>query len=612
MSYAREYAPLPAGAANVVHLLDATDESLRDGKADFAAPVVRAAPRPQISALASDKSPSLWRRWLILAALGAVCVSGALVGLKWFRQQGPAPTQPLIFHRVTPGQLPITVTERGNLESQSNIEIICEVDDIDGDGVQGTQIISIVPNGTSVKEGDVLVEFDTVGHQERLDRQILDTESARATQIQAKAKYENQITQNETLLADALLEVELAKLEQEMFVDQLNGTYKLEVETIERLIEDINNEILGAQAVLELKTNEKRGIETLFKLGYAGKHQLDQSQLDLLQSESQYAAKVNKLNTQLATLEKKQKYEKQMEELKLKGKLETADRKVEQVKRNNEAFMAQAKAALDAADQFLEKAEERLIRYRKQIDLCMIKAPQDGMVAYATPDRYYGEEIREGASVRPRQKILSLPNLSKMQVKTSVHESVLDQVKPGLSVGVRVDAFPDRLHPGTVKSVAVLPDQGGYFGSDTKVYQTVITIDEPVERLKPGMTAVAEIHVDRLENVLAVPVQAIVQVGKESSCYVDAPGGMPQRRVVKLGRTNDKLVQILAGVGPGQRVVLNPMAIAEETPKAADAAAEQTESASEQVSETPVRPTPGVGSTEPSRAAVEGATAKAS
>ena len=101
------------------------------------------------------------------------------------------------------------------------------------------------------------------------------------------------------------------------------------------------------------------------------------------------------------------------------------------------------------------------------------------MVAYATADRYYGEEIREGASVRPRQKILSLPNLSKMQVKTSVHESVLDQVKPGLSVGVRVDAFPDRLYPGTVKSVAVLPDQGGWFGSDTKVYQTIITIDEP-------------------------------------------------------------------------------------------------------------------------------------
>jgi HlyD family secretion protein len=138
---------------------------------------------------------------------------------------------------------------------------------------------------------------------------------------------------------------------------------------------------------------------------------------------------------------------------------------------------------------------------------------------------------------------------------------------------VRVDAFPERLYPGTVKSVAVLPEQGGYFGSDTKVYQTIITIDVPVERLKPGMTAVAEIHVDRLENVLAVPVQAVVQAGKESACYVAEDGRTPQRRLVKLGRTNDKVVQILEGVGPGQSVVLNPMAIAEETRKPADAPA---------------------------------------
>jgi len=576
------------------------------------APAMRPAPRPPLAASPPRATSANWRRWLVLAVLGVGGVGAAVISSKWFGEQGPVPSQPLIFHTVMPGQLPITVTERGNLESQSNIEVTCEVDDIDGDGIIGTAIISIVPNGTSVKEGDLLVEFDRTGHQERLDRQILATGEARATQIQANAKYENQITQNETLLADALLDVELAKLEQKMFVDEQKGTYKLEVETIERLIEDLNNEILGAQAALELKTNEKRGIETLFKLGYAGKHQLDQSELDLLQSESQYASKVNKLKTQLATLEKKQEYEKQMEELKLQGKLETTQRKVDQVKLNNVALLAQAKAARDAANEFLTKAEERLARYQKQIELCTILAPQDGMVAYATPDRYYGEEIREGATVRPRQKILSLPNLSKMQVKTSVHESVLDQVKPGLSVGIRVDAFPDRLHPGTVQSVAVLPEQGGYFGSDTKVYQTIITIDEPVERLKPGMTAVADIHVDRLENVLTVPVQAIVQVGKESTCYVaESADAAPQRRVVKLGRTNDKLVQILDGVGPGQRVVLNPMAIAEETPKS-ETPEEQAETPAEQISEASPRPASAAGSAEPPRAVVANVTAKAS
>jgi len=594
MSYARKYARRQNLASEAVRLLDAPEEEFHRDEPSPDAPVAEPGRSQEVPALSAEDSAPTWRRWLLWTALAAGLVAAGFAGLRWFRQRTPEPTQPLIYHTVTIGDLPITVTERGNLESQNNVEIMCEVDDIEGDGVVGTQILTIVPNGTSVKKGELLVEFDSAKHRERLDRQILDTESARAVQIQAQAKYDNQITQNETLLADALLDVELAKLEQEMFVDRESGTHKLEVEAIERQVEDINNEILGAKGTLELKRNEQRGIEALFKLGYAGKHQLDQSVLDLLQAESQYVAKINKLNTQLATLKKKQTYEKEMEELTLQGKKDTADRQVEQVKRNSEALLAQAQAALNAANEHLKKEEERLKRYTEQIDKCKIIAPQDGMVAYAVPDRYYyGEEVREGANIRPRQKILSLPNLSQMQVKTSVHESVLDQVKPDLSAGVRVDAFPERLYRGTVKSVAVLPDQGGWFGSDTKVYTTIVTIDEPVERLKPGMTAVVEIHVDRLKDVMTVPVQAIVQVGKETACYVAGPTG-PERRLVKLGRTNDKAVQILEGVWAGDRVVLNPMAIAEEAPRPAGDEAEPAEDGSEQISPAPSVPAPSV------------------
>jgi RND family efflux transporter MFP subunit len=187
------------------------------------------------------------------------------------------------------------------------------------------------------------------------------------------------------------------------------------------------------------------------------------------------------------------------------------------------------------------------------------------MVAYATSrSRYSQEEIREGAAVRERQKILSLPNLDMMQVKTSIHESVLDQVKPEQQATIRVDAFPDRVYQGTVQSVAVLPDQGSWFSPDTKVYETIITIDEKVERLKPGMTAVVEIDVDLLEDVLSVPVQAIVQVKDETSCFVDMDG-QPQRRPIALGRTNDKFVEVTHGLQEGDRVVLNPMAIVDDS-----------------------------------------------
>jgi hypothetical protein len=78
-------------------------------------------------------------------------------------------------------------------------------------------------------------------------------------------------------------------------------------------------------------------------------------------------------------------------------------------------------------------------RVQKQIELCKI-TPQDGMVAYATADRYYGEESAKACGP-PAAKDLSLPSLSQMQVKTSVHESVLIR-SSRICRWACIDAFP--------------------------------------------------------------------------------------------------------------------------------------------------------------------------
>ena len=151
-----------------------------------------------------------------------------------------------------------------------------------------------------------------------------------------------------------------------------------------------------------------------------------------------------------------------------------------------------------------------------------------------------------------------------MQVKTQVHEAVLDQVRAGLPATIRVDAFQDQLFYGLVHEVAVVPASSGWFSSGVKTYDCVVRIDGEVTGLKPGMTAVVEIHVDRLKDVLTVPVQAIVQRNRDNWCYVQTNRGV-EKRLLKLGRSNDKFVQIQEGVANGEHVVLNPMAILEKT-----------------------------------------------
>ena len=88
----------------------------------------------------------------------------------------------------------------------------------------------------------------------------------------------------------------------------------------------------------------------------------------------------------------------------------------------------------------------------------------------------------------------------------------------------------------------------------------MVRINEEVHQVKPGMTAVVEIHVEHLQDVLCVPVQAIVQRGDETWCYVSKDGQV-QKCLVTAGKTNDKFVEVCAGLQEGDQVVLNPSAI---------------------------------------------------
>lgn len=492
-------------------------------------------------------------RWAI-----PVCV--ALAGLGGFRlwnaSLSPAPNDihnQAVWQEVTRSDLDVIVLERGSLESQASIDVFCEVEDVRKDNINGTTILWMVPNGQSVKQGDLLIELDSTPMQEALDEQILYTENALSDKIQAEANLKNQLTMNATVRADAELQVELAELELEMYVDKENGTHKLTVEANKRRIDDVNNEILSAQATMELRQEEQRGIQSLFKLGYASRNEVRRIELTYLQAEAQFAAKLNQLQSELALLKKTEIYEQRKELLRLEGNLATAKRSLEQVLRNNEAKLAQVQAIMRAEDESYKKEKERLDRYQTQLAKCKIYAPQSGLVAYPISKSY---EVREGLPALFRQRLLSIPNLDSMQVETSIHESALDQVRLGLPVRVTVDAFPNRSYRGTVTSVGVLPEQNSWSGSDTKVYETIVTIDEKVADLKPGMTAVAEIMVDSVADAITVPLHAVVE--HEDQTYVvvrDGKSLVP--RPVALGKSSETRVSVEEGLEAGEAVAVN-------------------------------------------------------
>jgi RND family efflux transporter MFP subunit len=485
-------------------------------------------------------------RNVLLGALLAAGVALIAVVVWSFSSDSASTDTTLVFYTVKRSDLPIQVTENGNLQSQTTTAVRCQVENFGRDR-SGTQILSIVENGSDVKEGDLLVELDSALITERLDEQELQTERSRNEQIQATVTFENQKTQNETLLAEAKLQLALDELGLQQYEDEEGGTFQLDLQLL-----DLN--IQTAEANRLIRQTDLKGTEQLAKLGYRSKGDLEQARLAALSADTEVARQVSTRKEMVDYTYRKTKME-------LEGKVATAKRSMLQVERNNEASLLQAEAAKIAADRAFTKETEKLEKYKKQLEKCKIFAPHGGMATYAT-DRDGKTRMAEGRTVYERQRIITLPDLSAMEVKTGVHESVLDSIQAGLPATITVDAFPNHKFKGRIKSVAVLADRGEWHSTDVKVYTTIVTINEGelIEGIRPGMSAVVDIHVERVEDVLTVPVTAVAQIGEENWIYVESAGGVDKVRVT-LGKTNEKFIEITEGLAEGQRVVINPMAL---------------------------------------------------
>jgi multidrug resistance efflux pump len=238
--------------------------------------------------------------------------------------------------------------------------------------------------------------------------------------------------------------------------------------------------------------------------------------------------------------------------------------------------LAQAQAKLKSAQGQYDIQSRQRKELSEQLEACIIKATKPGLVVYGRGGDdmfFYGgeERIREGATVRERQSIITIPDMSKMSVRVKVHESYIRKVKKGQKARVTVDAFADKLIEGEVTSVGVLPDsQNMWMNPDMKVYLTTITLSGTNDWLKPGMNAKVEILVNRLDDVTYVPIQAVSPYLGKQVCYL-AGTRKPERRVVETGEFNDEFIEIKNGVKQGERVLLRPAESSPEPGKPKDA-----------------------------------------
>jgi HlyD family secretion protein len=237
-------------------------------------------------------------------------------------------------------------------------------------------------------------------------------------------------------------------------------------------------------------------------------------------------------------------------------------RDLDKTRRQAISKLAQADARLRSAQGQFQVQSRQRNDLREQLNKCTIRAQKSGLVVYGggRDDSYFrGEEmIREGATVRERQAIITIPDMTRMSVNVKIHETYIKKVQKGQKARVTVDAFPDKVLTGEVTKVGVLPDsQNRWMNPDLKVYGVTVALDGSQDWVKPGMSAKVEILVTRLQDVVFIPVQAVSLNEGKQVCYV-AGGMKPERREVEIGEFTDEFIEIKNGLKEKEVVLLRP------------------------------------------------------
>lgn len=326
-----------------------------------------------------------------------------------------------------------------------------------------------------------------------------------------------------------------------------DGEAKQKVRKFEDDLQVAKKELGQATATIE-------GTRRLFDKGFVTKNDLQRDEISFDNSR----LKVQTAET-ARSLFLKYDFAKSAEES--LSKFIDAVRDLDKTRRLAISKLAQADARLRSAQgQFQVQTRQRK-DLNDQFDKCSIRAQKSGLVVYGSgrEDFWRGEEaIREGASVRERQAIITIPDMTRMAVNVKIHETYIKKVQKGQKARVTVDAFPDKVLTGEVTKVAVLPDsQNRWMNPDMKVYGVTVALDGSQDWVKPGMSAKVEILVNKLQDVVHIPVQAVSLYEGKQVCYV-AGGMKPERREVEIGEFTDEFIEIKSGLKEKEVVLLRP------------------------------------------------------
>ncbi|MDR2145989.1 MAG: efflux RND transporter periplasmic adaptor subunit [Tannerella sp.] len=302
---------------------------------------------------------------------------------------------------------------------------------------------------------------------------------------------------------------------------------------------DVNKAIMDAQSKLEINDAE------LEKM-------IAQQESDLEELRANY--EVTRISHEISKIRLEQAgYESDIKKKEIELNLEKAEIALQQAKEQidnrikiNTEEVKQRKLSISQDQQLLNDANAAL----RQLT---VVTPSPG-IAIISHNWSTGNKFQVGEQVWTGMPLISLPDLSQLKATVRINEVDIAKISKGLNVEIKPDAFSESKFTGVVKEIANLAEnkQGS---TKIKVFPVSIYLNETDKNLLPGLTVSCRIIVDKLEDVLYVPIDAIYTELGVNFVYKKSGTGF-KKMEVETGNSNSDYAVIVKGLDEGDEVAL--------------------------------------------------------
>lgn len=437
------------------------------------------------------------------------------------------------FFTAETGPFTVALPTGGSLEAVDEVTIRNRVPG-------NTQIISIVKEGTVVDEGDLLIELDSSDIENRLSQSEIAYQQSLSSVAEQEERFENLKSENIIKLRDAELALEFAGTDLRKYNE---GQFPQLKKKADSAISLASEELRRAQDRLD-------GTRRLEEKGYATPSELVADELAVKRREIELQSAREELRLLV-------EFDAPRQRRQLEADVENTKVLLDRTQRQAETQLEKAEMQLKSSRETLALRAEQLEELREARHHTRILAPQRGLVVYEKPARWSREPIEEGSTVRERQELISLPDVSQMKVRVNIYENQISLVEPGMRARITLDALPDRNFAGEVISIASMPEPARDNNPNYRVYLAEVLVTDDLPEIKPGVTAKVDILIAELENAVKVPLQAVVGAEDRNFCFIRRDGE-PVPVEIEVGLFDSDFVEIRRGVRPGDLVSITP------------------------------------------------------